>query len=29
LGSTAHQVVQHSACSVLVCPRRRKPEGGE
>ncbi len=22
LGSTSHQVVQHAACSVLVCPRR-------
>jgi len=25
LGSTSHQIVQHSACSVLLCPRRQKP----
>ena len=24
LGSTSHQIVQHCACSVLLCPRRQK-----
>ena len=26
-GSTSHQIVQHCACSVLICPRRQKPGG--
>ena len=29
LGSTSHQIVQHCACSVLLCPRRQKPDGGK
>ena len=29
LGSTSHQIVQHCACSVLLCPHGQKPGGGK
>jgi nucleotide-binding universal stress UspA family protein len=29
LGGTSHQIVHHCACSVLLCPRRQKPDGGK